>query len=307
MQRPSAGEVHVDQLLTGFSIKYRNPEYVGLRVWPTVKVKKQSDKYAQYGKEHLVVKPDEIGPGDEANEIFYTVDLTASYYADGHALKEKVPDEVKDNADDPLDPEFDATENVIDSIDLNREKRIKAAIDAAGITSSTPSPKWDAASATPIRDILQTAAKTVQNASLRVPNAILIPFNVAVALSWSADIKDLVKYTNPNLLIQAEGIILPKNLWGMEVIIPGCGENTANLGQTAVLSPIWDDDVIVFYKNPSPAVRHISFGYTFSWKVKEVKKWYEEKVESTWIQVKEYTDEKMVCADAAYILTECLI
>lgn len=307
MQKPSVGEVHVDALLTGFSIKYRNPAYVGLQVFPEVKVTKQSDKYATYGKEHLVNKPDERAPGDPANEIFYSVDLTNTYYCDGHALKQKVPDKLKENADSPLEPEMDATENVSDSVDLNKEIRIKtASLNTATVSNTTPTTRWDQANSTPIEDILQTAAKNVQNKSLKVPNKILIPFNVAVVLSWNSQMKEIVKYTNPSLLLQDEGIILPKKLWGMDVVVPGAGYNTANLGQTASLSPIWGTSVLVYYSAPSPSPRHVSFGYTFVWGKRTVSKWYDNPIKSTWIEVEEYADEKIICADCGYILNTVL-
>lgn len=306
MQRPGAQEVHVDQLLTSFSLKYTNPGYMGLEVFPEVKVTKQSDKYAVFGKEHLVVKPDNRAPGTEANEIFYSVDTSNTYFAEGHAHKEKVPDEDKENADDPFNLEIDATENISDSIDLNKEIRIKNMAYDASVTNADPAIKWDASGSDPIRDILQIAAKSVQNKSLKLANNIVIPYNVAVVLSWNEKIKDIVKYTDAGLLLKGDGIVLPKVLWGLTVRIPLSGYNTANLNQAASLSAVWGTNVLVYYRNPSPAKKHLSFGYTFVWKKKETTKWYEQKIKSTWIQTEEFVAEKIVCADCAYNITNCL-
>ncbi len=308
MHSPNAQQLHVDALLTGFSVKYNNPAYVGDEVAPEIKVKKQSDKYATYGKEHLVIKPAYCAPGTEANEVFYTVDTSNTYYCEPYKLKEKITDEDKDNADDPFDPELDATENVSDSIDLNREKRIKDIVmDTGTVPNAGPSAgKWNVANSKPIFDILETACKTIQNAILKYPNRLVLPFNVATALSWNSEIIDLVKYTKGDLLTVADGIVLPRVLWGLKVVIAGAGYNTANLGQTASISPLWGNHALVCYTAPSPAKKHISFAYTFRWAAREVKKWYEEKIASTWVQVEEKTDEKIICSDAGYIITNVI-
>jgi len=308
MHSPNPQQLHVDALLTGFSIKYNNPAYVGEEVAPAVQVKKQSDKYATYGKEHLVIKPAFRARGSEANEVFYTVDTSNTYYCDPYALKEKVTDEDKDNADDPFDPELDATENVSDSIDLNKENRIKTLVmDTGVVPNGAPSAgKWNVAASKPVFDILETACKTIQNAILKFPNVLLLPFNVATALSWNSEILDLVKYTKGDLLTVADGIQLPRVLWGLKVVVAGAGYNTANLGQTASISPLWGNHALVCYVAPSPAKKHISFAYTFKWGAREVKKWYEDKIASTWVQVEEKTDEKIICSDAGYIITNVI-
>ncbi len=307
---PSVYDVHVDAGLTNLSVKYQNDELIGNDLSPELIVKKMSDFYYIYGKEDFKVRDDIRIPGTEAQEIYHTY-TTSSYICEAHSLKEKVPDEVKDNADDPLDPEFDATELVTNNILLNREKRIAtlartAGNYGAGMTSS-PAVLWSTATTSdPVRDILRIAAKAVHASIFKKPNTIVIPYEVALVLSWHADIRDLVKHTHPDLLMVADGIILPKTLWGMKVLMPGAGENTAAMGQTESLGYIWGKDVIVAYVNPSSGLRKLTFMQTFQWKSREVSKWYEQKIKSTWVQCEEWSTEKMISNVAGYLLTTCI-
>jgi len=134
----------------------------------------------------------------------------------------------------------------------------------------------------------------------------IIPFPVAVKLTTNPKIQELVKHTMNVFTIPGTTSILPNPLWGHNIIIAGAGYNTANPNQTASNSYIWGNDVIVAYVNNSPGLKRISLGYVFQWKGREVKKWYKQENESTYIKVEEKTDEKVVCPNCAYILKKVI-
>ncbi|NBO09074.1 MAG: hypothetical protein EBV30_06965, partial [Actinobacteria bacterium] len=52
MAQPTSGDVHVDAILTNISVAYIQEQaaYVASRIFPTVPVEKQSDKYFIYTK-----------------------------------------------------------------------------------------------------------------------------------------------------------------------------------------------------------------------------------------------------------------
>jgi hypothetical protein len=295
--------VHVDGPLTDVSVKYFNDELIGERICPIVQVRKQSDLYYIYGKENFKRIESNRAPGDSARTISHTY-KTAPYFCRSNALNEKVPNEVRENADTPLDPEIDATENVTEVLQLNKEVRVRDmlfnGITGTGATHS-PTIKWDQPNNIFDKDIL-TGVAAIHKRSLRRANKMIIPWHVAVALTTNSVIKELVKYTM-NILTIGSAILLPNPLWGMEVLIAGAGENSANLGQAESLNYIWGDTIILAYVNPSPGLKRMSLAYVFQWKARETTKWYEQKEKSTYVEVEEYTDEKMVCVECGYKIT----
>jgi hypothetical protein len=292
--------VHVDGPLTDVSVKYFNDEFIGERICPIVQVRKQSDLYYIYGKENFKRIESNRAPGDAARTISHTY-KTAPYFCRSSSLNEKVPNEVRENADTPLDPEIDATENVTEVLQLNKEVRVRDMLYNGITVSHSPVIKWDAANNIFDKDIL-TGVASIHKRSLRRANKMIIPWHVAVALTTNSVIKELVKYTM-NILTIGSAILLPNPLWGMEVLIAGAGENTANLGQTETLNYVWGDTIILAYVNPSPGLKRMSLGYIFQWKARETTKWYEQKEKSTYVEVEEYADEKVVCAECGYKIT----
>lgn len=294
--------VHVDAYLSAFSLKLTNDDYVGNALLPVLTVKKQSDLIAEYGREHLHAYDDTRSPGTPAMEIGHTV-KSQSYFCMPHALKEKIPDEVRDNSDDVFKPYEDAVANVTDALLLNRELRIKqAVIDNGGLSSTDVSQgvQWDSANSRPDKDIL-TAIRTIHSKVFKRPNVIVIPFEVAVVLTQNDHIQELVKHTY-NILRLEDVIILPKVLWGLTVYIAGAGRNTANLGQAESLGYIWGKDVVVAYVAPRIGPKVMTLGLCLVWKERTVKRWRDETISSDWVQVEEHTDEKILSKDCGHIL-----
>ena len=110
--QPSRSDVHVDRPLTNISIAYMQSadNFVASRVFPIVRVGKQSDKYFTYDRGAF--NRDEMqlrAPGAESSGATYTLS-TDSYSADVWALHVNVADQVRANADTPLQPDREATE-----------------------------------------------------------------------------------------------------------------------------------------------------------------------------------------------------
>lgn len=305
MQRPSAQESHIDTLLSNVSIKYTNGELVYDQIFPKVPVKKQSDLIPIFGKENFKRVSSRRADGDRSKSVYHTFS-TDTYFCNAEALHGKVTDNEKENADQPIDPEMDCTEDVTERLLLEKECRVRDAILNGVTATSSPSVKWDAASgSTPDVDILNTAVATIHAAVFKVANTVIIPFNVAIVLTTNSTIKEIVKYTQ-NIMLLDGAILLPKVLWGLKVLIPGAGENTANLGQAETLSYVWGNNVIVAYVNPNPGIKRISLGYVFEYKPRTVKKWYEQAESSTYIEVEEKVTEKIIAKGCGYVLTDVL-
>jgi hypothetical protein len=303
MMRPSPQESHVDGPLSDISIAYHNDAFVGKDIFPVVKVKKQSDVYYKMGKEHMKRIKTDRSPGTRSRSVYHTLS-TAQYFCSCHALNEPVADEERDNADTPISPEIDATENVTSLIELDQEIRIYDLL-VDGITNTAgPTSAWGTTNSTFDKDII-TAIKYIHSKVFLKPNLMIIPYEVACTLTFDPTIKDMVKYIQNLLTIDSE-IILPKKLYGVTIKIAGAGQNTANLGQSETLAYIWGQDVWLGYVEPSPGLKKLSLGYTFQWKERQVRKIRQDFELATYVDVMEYTDEKIVEGNCGFRITSVL-
>lgn len=298
-------DVHVDQYLSAVSIRYTNEQLVGTVLFPRIAVKKQSDRIATFGKEHFHTYDDLRAPGTPANQITHSYGYD-TYFCEPHSLKEAIPDEITDNADDPFSPLEDSTSLITEALLLNQEIRIRDAINNnASIPKtdiSATSVPWDQSTSTnPDKDIINTAVARIHADTYKMPNTMIIPFEVACALTTNHKIQDLVKMTQ-NILNLDGVILLPKKLWGLDVHIAGAGVNNANIGQAENLSYIWGKNVYIAYVNPKMGPRNLTFGLAMQWKQRETKRWYDQNVSSTYIQVEEHVDEKFICPYCCHVL-----
>ena len=123
-----SGSAHIDQILTQISVAYPNNGFVGSALFPTVAVRKQSDKYYVFGREAWNAVNDLRAPGTVANEVPGMAVSTDTYYAQEHALQIPVTDEERENVDSPLAPDRDATELVTSKVMLGREIAMKTLV-----------------------------------------------------------------------------------------------------------------------------------------------------------------------------------
>ena len=135
---PEVNQVHVDAALTNLAVGYRNPAFISDVIAPVVGVRKQFDRYFIYDSERegFRASDDRRAPGAAANEVDFALS-TDSYFCDDHALTSVIPDEERDNADPPIQPNIDRTEFLRDKIDLNKEIELAGVLtDATLITQS---------------------------------------------------------------------------------------------------------------------------------------------------------------------------
>ena len=248
-----SGNVHIDQALTNISVGWPTEGLAGAALFPSVTVRKQSDKYYIFGREGWLPEVDLRAPGTEANEISGAAVSLDTYYAQEHALQIAVTDEERENADSPLSPDRDGTNIVTSKIMLGRERTFQtlattAANYASGhsVTLSGTSQWNDYANSDPISD-LRTAKLTIHSKIFTEPNVAVIPYQVMTKLEYHPDFLERIKYSeraifSPELLASVLGI--------ERVIVPGVGINSAVVGQTASLGYLWCKDVVVAYVRP---------------------------------------------------------
>lgn len=296
-------DVHVDQILTNLSIRYKNQSYIAENVFPVMRVVKESDKYFIFGKNHFRLPNTERALNGEANFVNSVGLSTGAYSCVEHALKDFISNRTQAAADG-LDPEADTAEALTDLIMLRLEKLVAAAAFSTtnftnNVTLSGTNQWSDLANSDPLTNVT-TGIHTVISKTGRKPNVIVMGDQVFQKLKTHPDILDRLKYTTT--AVPTEAILA--NLFDVEQLYVGTAiENTAVEGQTDVMAYVWGKDVGIYIVNPAQSQKIITAGRIFRQQdYRKVEKWYDNDKGGNVIQVADLIDAKVVAADAGYLI-----
>lgn len=304
---PDISMVHVDQALTNVSIAYRNAQFIADQVFQPIPVSKQSNKYFIYSKDRFRIMDDARRPGARANEINWTLS-TDTYFAEGHALAQAIPDELRANADQAIDVDVDTTETLTDLIYVQREIQVASvATDPTVVTQTSAlagTSQWsDFTNSDPIAAI-ETQKATIQKQIGQPPNALVVGYPVFLQLRQHPKIIDRFKYTQVGIL-QPDHL---KSVFNVDFfMIGGAIKNLANEGDADNFDYIWGKNALLFYKPLTPGRRTVSLGYQFTWLFGAntdgflVKRYRDESRTADVVEVQLYYDSKVVASNAAYL------
>ncbi len=306
MARPTTTDVHPNNnALTNISIAYKNDVYIAEQVFPVVTVQKKSDFYFVFDKSSWFRNRSGMrAPGTRAPRADYGIS-TASYVCVNDALAKPIPDEVRDNADAPLQPDIEATEFVTDGLLLGQEIRV-----ANIITSSTQwaydsaaGTQWTSDTSDPWNDI-NTAKKAVVQTIGRMPNVAVCSYATWAALENHPDFLERIKYT------RATGKVEPGDLKGWfgfdKVLIGTPLKDIAQEGVTASMTFVWDDDFWCGYVSPTPSLRTPSAGYILRWGSRKLSTFREEQEHQDVVEIEMFTSEVVTASDAGANIYNCV-
>ena len=305
--KPTGQDVRYDPILSNVSVAYKNDVYIAEQILPCIPSKKKTGKYFKYDKSKFRKVPSLRGMGSAAREVGYGVSQSTAYVCKDHALKQLVPDELKDQAPTPLNPEMDAVENVTERLLIEKEYDLAAYMsNTSNLTNNTTlsgTSQWsDYANSDPIGDV-RTAKQTIHSKIFRDPNVLVLGKQVYDKLVDHPDIVDRVKYSQLGV-VTAE--LLARVFDVPKVIIAAAGYETAKEGQSSSMSYIWGKHAWLLYVTPRPGIRSISFGYHFQSpslaKRRRVDKWYDNDREGTWVRVHDFYTREIVSVDCAYLI-----
>jgi hypothetical protein len=136
MPLPNVSDVHVDQLLTNIAQVYlMGPSaFVAERVSPTVPVKKLTDRILQFDRADFFrddARP--RAPGTESQGGGFRIDTDETYNCQEWAWHYDLPDELRDNADQPIDLERSGTRWVTQILQIRRDRTWALRHFAAGL------------------------------------------------------------------------------------------------------------------------------------------------------------------------------
>lgn len=273
---PNRADVHIDKALTNISVKYMQDtnNFIADKVFPTVPVQKQSDRYFQYLKEDWF-RDDakERALGTESAGGDYDIDNTPTYFCKKYAFHKDVFEEDRANSDNPLTPDQDATEFVVDKILLNKENNWAKTYFKAGVWAQDEAGKasgaagdgpiyWnDYSNSDPIKDVDNMATNMAEITGKR-PNKLVIGRKVYDALRQHPDILDRIKYTQTGIITAQ----LIAELFDVEeLLVANAIQNTAVKGQVADMEFIMGKHMLLCYSEKRPRLKAATAGYCFTW------------------------------------------
>ena len=299
----------VDPVLTNMLVSYRQDasRFVSTQLFPVIDVANPSGTYYIFDKKYWMSDEMEQRPwgGDYARAKFGV--STSTYETQQWGLEVPIADEERRANQAPMELEEAAVDFLGQKSMIRKERAfvsdfIKTSVWANEDNDSTTD--WDDfTSGDPVGDVL-TAVRTVSNSTGTSPNTLAVGFIVHNALINHPDIIDRVKYVN---MAGVRGVSnAMAALFDMERYIPAkASYNTANEGQSASMSAIFDDDALVAYVNPSPNLKRPSAGYTLAWPggggegvIRNVR---DDDNERDLIKIKEEWDQKIVATDLGYL------
>lgn len=296
-------DVVIDPALSNVSVRYTNGSFIADQIFPVVKVSKQTGKYYIYDQSNLRADATLRAAGSPSNEVDFGLS-TASFIAEDHALKGFVADEIQDQAEASLNPLADEAELLTDKLQLDREVNLAAILTAtASVTQNTTlsgTSQWsDYNNSDPIGDV-RTARTTIQAATFRRANTLILGQQVFDVLVDHPDIIERVKYSALGVISEE---LLARVFQLEKVFVGSAGKNTAVEGQTDSLSYVWGKNAVVAYVAPKMGIKTLTAGLTFEYGTRSVKRWRDEDREGTYVRVGgDNYIQKIVAVGALYLI-----
>lgn len=267
MAQPTANDVHVDAILTNISVAYIQDQasYIANRVFPLIPVEKQSDKYFTYNKGDWFRDEAQLrAPATESAGSGYTL-ATSTYSTQVYAFHKDVDDQVRANADTPLNPDRDATQFITQRMLMRQEVQWTSDFFTSGVWANdvTPAALWsNYTSSDPIGDV-ETGKATMLNSTGFLPNTMVVGYEVFRQLRHHPDIVDRVKYTSAENVTED---ILARFFGVDRILVARAIRNTGAEGAANSFSNIAGKNAALYYVAPTPGILTPSAGYTFAWR-----------------------------------------
>lgn len=269
---PSRQEAHIDEVLRNVSVAFMQDTsaFVSMDVAPSVDVDDQSDKYRTYNRDSFFqTNAQRHSDGDTAPVIDYELS-DDTYYSNVYSVKEKIGPQERANADEVLDLEEEATENVTRDLMIKKEKDFLDTYFTSGVWdndldgTTADFDQFDNDSGNPIDGITAQIDKVESNTGFR-PNGMLFGPEAWTALKNNDNVIDRVKYTN--IAGQSTmGAAIADLLDIDEVTRAAAVEAVNNEGESADLDFIGNSkDALLYYTPDSPGLRTPSAMYSFRW------------------------------------------
>jgi hypothetical protein len=163
---------------------------------------------------------------------------------------------------------------------------------------------WDDYTGDPLQTIAYAVGQ-IQKATGRVPNTIVLPFEIAQVLANHPQVLEQTKYTNPELLTTSG---IPRVFKGLKVL-----EAISNKQVEGRKEAVWGNNVIIAWVDPRPGLRKLSLSWTFTrrqaeregW-VRTIRRYRDEAKEGTFLEGSMVYSPRVVCKKAGFLISGVL-
>jgi hypothetical protein len=320
MPLPTASDVHVNRPLTNISVAtiQKETNFVASQAFPTVPVQSKSDIYFLYDNAYW--NSDEMkdrAPSTESAGGAYTVDKTNTYVCAPKAIHKDIDDQIRANADSPLDLDREATIYVTQKALIARERLFATNYMAGSVwtrdydgVAASPSTnevlQWNDSSSTPIQDVWDAKSDVLDSTGFE-PNILVIGYAVYKELINHADIVDRVKYGqspgSPAMIDTSElaSVFKVDKVLVSRAIYRSSAEGASTTTQASIVGKT----ALLVYAPPAPGIMTPSGGYIFTWTGylgagpagQRIKKFRMDHLNSDRVEIEIAYDMKVVSAD----------
>lgn len=231
--------VHLDAPLSNLTLAYvqEQTNFIADKVFPTVGVQRQSDKFYIYDRDNMNRSGDvqKLAPRTEVNRIGMTIS-NSSYFADVYGLGMDFDEQTLANEDAMLEIRSAGATTLVNRLLIHREEQFASTFFAAGVWGSqaTPSNLWsDYTNATPITDVTAARRAMQLKSGGFKPNTMVVGKEVRDVLINHPDILARLNggstVSNTALITNAKlaEIFEVENFYVMEAVKNGAAEGLA--------------------------------------------------------------------------------
>jgi len=273
MPRPTADQVHADQMLTNLAIGMfqDNADFIWHQAFPIIPVQKKSDNYYVFDNEYFM--RDDLQERPPATESAGT-EMTLSddtYNAKVFAVHYDLSDQVDANAD--FDMESRIVRLLVSQVHQHMERRVASAFLAASIwdtdltgVASGPTAnqfvQWNAAASDPVRDIM-LQSNLMKAATNKRPNTLIIGPDVFAELSVNAGLLERFTGSGTTMLSLEQ---IARAIGVERVLVADAVKATNAAGQAKTTAFILGKVALLAYtERGGPSMEAASAGYVFNW------------------------------------------
>ncbi len=269
---PEVVAVHANKLLTNVAIAHKASGFIADRVFADVPVNKQTDSFVIFDAERRALKQshDIRGPGDAPFMVDYDVG-SETYRCDPHALSHLIPDELRANADPPIQLTVNAIRFLMEKMLTFQEVNCKAKLDAVLVSNQTAAAAFvwtDVVNGVPLTDV-ETGIHRIEDETGLRPNFIGMDSKVFDAARRHPTILERTVYGGTNASPAEVSEAALAGIFGVDEVLVSKTAlvNAAVKGQsTTSITRVWSNDVYIGFRPLRPALMEPALGYRFIWR-----------------------------------------
>lgn len=301
----------IDPVLTSIAQGYKNAEFVGGALFPTVPVPQRGGKITQFGKEDFMLYNTGRSPGQNTKRVSFG-HQGQPYVLESHSLEGQLPIETMQEANavpgiDMSKNTINATQNII-ALRLEKQQadtaRNAAAYGASNKVTLSGTSQWSDYSGTsdPVA-VIEAGKEAVRKKIGKRANTAVIGAVVFAALKQHPKVVDRMKYTGRDVATPE----LLAALFGLDKVYIGDAVYADDQGN---FTDVWGKDVVLAYTETGTLQEKgkPSYGYTYQLEGYAIveEPYYDRNTKSWMFPVTDEVAPVIAGADAGYLIVNAV-